>query len=158
MERSYNNLTDLPHSFQILQGKSVKLFNHIVKPILDHGKCALDVICQFAHKIRTGVFGLPLSLIVTTHKNHAGEIAKEISLDYDAIVIISGDGLAYEIFNGFMEHENPRAAFAIPLAPVPTGSGNGCCLSLMGLEVRAGSPSIGNSYCRRSTLTQSCLA
>ncbi|KAF9650762.1 hypothetical protein BDM02DRAFT_3111507 [Thelephora ganbajun] len=97
------------------KGKSVKLFNRVVKPILDYGKCTLDVT-------------------FTTHRKHAAEVAKEINLDYDAIVIISGDGLVHEIFNGFAEHENPRAAFAIPLAPVPTGSGNGCCLSLLGLK------------------------
>ena len=58
-----------------------------------------------------------------------------MSLDYDAVVVVSGDGLAHEIFNGFAQHENPRAAFAVPLAPVPTGSGNGCCISLLGLKV-----------------------
>jgi len=58
-------------------------------------------------------------------------------LDYDAIVTLSGDGLTHEILNGFAEHENPRAVFAIPFAPVPTGSGNGCCISLLGLEVTA---------------------
>lgn len=69
------------------------------------------------------------------HRNHATEIAKGLSLDYDAVVIVSGDGLAHEVFNGFAQHENPRAAFATPLAPIPTGSGNGCCLSLLGLKV-----------------------
>ena len=58
-----------------------------------------------------------------------------MSLDYDAIVTLSGDGLIYEILNGFAEHENPREAFAIPFAPVPTGSGNGCCISLTGVKV-----------------------
>lgn len=62
-----------------------------------------------------------------------------MSLDYDAVVVISGDGLAHEIFNGFVQRENPRAAFAIPLAPVPTGSGNGCCLSLLGPKVATNS-------------------
>ena len=65
-------------------------------------------------------------------------------MDYDAIVIIPGDGLTYEI-NGFTEHENPRAAFVIPLAPVPTGSGCGFCLSLMGLKVTTDSSSYSSS-------------
>ena len=70
-----------------------------------------------------------------THQKHATEIAKETSLNYDAIIIVSGEGLIYEILSGFTGHENPRAAFAIPLAPVPTGSGNGCCVSFLGLKV-----------------------
>jgi len=102
--------------------------------------CDLSVGPENLH---TKYFVSPPPLTVTTHRKHATEIAKEISLDYDAIVILSGDGLAHEIFNGFAEHENPRAAFAIPLAPVPTGSGNGTCLSLLGLKVLAGSPVYG---------------
>jgi len=103
-----------------------------------HPGCNLSVGLE-----NTKYFALPPLFTVTTHRKHATEIAKEISLDYDAIVILSGDGLAHEIFNGFAEHDNPRAAFAIPLAPVPTGSGNGCCLSLLGLKVMADSPLYG---------------
>ena len=79
-----------------------------------------------------------------------------MSLDYDAIVVLSGDGLIHEILNGLAEHENPRAAFAIPFAPVPTGSGNGCCISLMGLKVTS-SPSNRKLGRPRSTLTLPCL-
>jgi hypothetical protein len=58
-----------------------------------------------------------------------------MALDYDAVVIISGDGLVHEIFNEFAQHENSIAVLAIPLAPVQTGSGNGYSLSLLGLKV-----------------------
>lgn len=121
----------------------MKLFNDVVKPILEYGKCTLDVTCQLTTKYERNHPDLPLPSAVTTHQRHAMEMAKEISLDYDAIVTISGDGLAHEILNGFAEHENPRAAFAIPLAPIPTGSGNGCCISLLGLKVTADCPSYG---------------
>lgn len=73
--------------------------------------------------------------IDTDHSKHAQEIARELPLDYDAVVILSGDGLAHEIFNGFAEHADPVRAFSIPLAPVPSGSANGTCLSLLGLKV-----------------------
>jgi len=36
----------LTHDAQNLQGRSVNLFNNIVKPILDYAKCTLDVTCQ----------------------------------------------------------------------------------------------------------------
>ena len=104
-----------------------------------HPRCNLSVGPENTKKKNP----LPPPLTVTTHRKHATEIAKKISLDYDAIVILSGDGLAHEIFNGFAEHENPRAAFAISLAPVPTGSGNGCCISLLGLKVMPDSPLYG---------------
>ena len=94
---------------------------------------------------------------VTTHQGHAAEIAKGTSLDYDAIVTLSGDGLAHEIFNGFAEHDNPRAAFAIPLAPIPTGSGNGCSISLLGLKVNADSSSYEWPHYRWEMLTWLCI-
>ena len=124
----------------------MKLFNRIVKPILNHARCTLDVTCKLVQETRIKYFNFYLIPIVTTHRRHATEIVKEIPLDYDAIVIVSGDGLAHEILNGFAEHENPRAAFAIPLAPVPTGSGNGCCISLLGLKVTANSSSYEKPY------------
>lgn len=72
----------------------------------------------------------------TTHRGHAKDIAKLLPLDFDAVVTVSGDGLVHEVMNGFAEHADPVRAFQIPLAPIPTGSGNGLSLNLLGLEVR----------------------
>ncbi len=71
----------------------------------------------------------------TNRGGHAYDIAKELPLSYDAIVSVSGDGLIHEIMNGFAHHEHPMKAFAIPIAPIPTGSGNGLALNLLGLAV-----------------------
>ncbi|KAJ7685209.1 ATP-NAD kinase-like domain-containing protein [Mycena polygramma] len=94
--------------------KGVAIFNKTVEPILRAGECSLDVI----H---------------TTRGGHAYEIAKNISLDYDAMVIVSGDGLIHEVLNGFAHHEQPINAFRIPLAPIPTGTGNGLSLNILGM-------------------------
>jgi diacylglycerol kinase family enzyme len=71
----------------------------------------------------------------TTHNGHAYDIAKNLPLDYDGVVTVSGDGLIHEVMNGFSHHDEPRKAFAIPIAPIPTGSGNGLSLNLLGIEV-----------------------
>ena len=71
----------------------------------------------------------------TTHQGHAFNIAKTLPFNYDAIVTVSGDGLVHEIMNGFANHTDPRKAFAVPIAPIPTGSGNGLALNLLGAEV-----------------------
>lgn len=73
--------------------------------------------------------------LVTERRGHAAEIAKTLSVDYDAVVTVSGDGLMHEIINGFAEREDARRALQIPVAPIPTGSGNGFCISLLGLPV-----------------------
>lgn len=74
------------------------------------------------------------SPLVTTRPHHATEIARELSLDYDALVIVSGDGLIHEVFNGFHQHPQSDKAFAIPIAPIPAGSGNGLSLNLLGIQ------------------------
>lgn len=72
----------------------------------------------------------------TERPKHAMEIASTLPLDiYDAVALLSGDGLIHEVFRGFAEHANPVRAFATPIAPVPTGSGNGTSLNLLGLKV-----------------------
>lgn len=76
------------------------------------------------------------SFIVTERGRHAQDIAQTLPLDqYDAIVVLSGDGIVYELLNGFAAHADPARAFRMPVAPVPMGSGNGSSLNLLGKAV-----------------------
>ncbi|KAE9409702.1 hypothetical protein BT96DRAFT_913209 [Gymnopus androsaceus JB14] len=97
-------------------GKGVALFNKLVEPVLRAAGCTLDVV----HTKKTG---------------DAYDIAKSLPLDkFDALLSVSGDGLVHEILNGFANHEHPRKALRMPVTPIPTGSGNGLSLNLLGLE------------------------
>ncbi|KAG1831704.1 ATP-NAD kinase-like domain-containing protein [Suillus variegatus] len=78
--------------------------------------------------------GCTLDVTYTTHGGHAIEIAREMKLGYDALVVVSGDGLIHEVLNGINQHEHRDQAFCIPIAPIPTGSGNGMSLNLLGLQ------------------------
>ncbi|KAG2134405.1 ATP-NAD kinase-like domain-containing protein [Suillus bovinus] len=78
--------------------------------------------------------GCTLDVTYTTHGGHAIEIAREMKLGYDALVLVSGDGLIHEVLNGIDQHEHRDQAFCIPIAPIPTGSGNGMSLNLLGLQ------------------------
>lgn len=72
----------------------------------------------------------------TTRPGHALDVVKSLQLDkYDGIITVSGDGLVHEILNGLAQHAEPLRALATPVAPIPTGSGNGLSLNLLGLEV-----------------------
>lgn len=51
----------------------------------------------------------------------------------------------HEILNGFAQHAESAKAFAIPVAPIPTGSGNGLSLNLLGIEVHIVSILLKNS-------------
>lgn len=95
--------------------KGANIFEKTVEPIFRFAQCISDIT-------------------YTTHNRHAYEIAKDLSLDYDAVVTVSGDGIVHEVLNGFAHHEHPRKAFSIPIAPIPTGSGNGLALNILGRE------------------------
>lgn len=75
-----------------------------------------------------------LNVTQTTHNGHAHDIAKDLATNYDAVVTVSGDGLVHEVLNGFAEHADPLKAFTIPVVPIPTGSGNGLSLNLLGAQ------------------------
>jgi len=97
-------------------GKAVSLFKDKIEPILKAARCA--------HKV-----------LYTADGGHARKIGSEILPDeYDAIVSVSGDGTLHELVNGFAQHKEPMRALRIPLAPIPTGSGNGTCLNLLGIQ------------------------
>jgi sphingosine kinase len=97
------------------KGKGRALYVNKVEPIFLAAGCTLDVT-------------------YTTHSGHAIEIAREMKLGYDALVTVSGDGLIHEVLNGMNQHEHRDQAFCIPIAPIPTGSGNGLSLNLLGLQ------------------------
>ncbi|KAF8654225.1 hypothetical protein AX16_003749 [Volvariella volvacea WC 439] len=96
-------------------GKAVSVYANIVEPILKAAGCELDV----TH---------------TTHSGHAFELGRNLTLDFDAVITVAGDGVVHEVLNGFATHEDPIRAFSIPISPVPAGSGNGLSLNLLGIK------------------------
>lgn len=97
-------------------GKARQLFQTRVRPILEASGCKLDVQ-------------------VTARVNHGTDIAKELPLDqYDAVVLVSGDGLAHEVLNGFARRADAAQALRMPMCPIPTGSGNALSVNLLGAE------------------------
>ena len=66
---------------------------------------------------------------------HAQDVVSNLPLDqFDAIVVVSGDGLVYEVLNGYAAHAEPKRAFRMPIAAIPAGSANGLALNVLGLE------------------------
>ncbi|KAG8884847.1 sphinganine kinase lcb4, partial [Tulasnella sp. 403] len=95
-------------------GKARGIFEKRIKPILDAARCVTDVTC-------------------TTHRGHAREIAMTLPLTYDAILLVSGDGLPHEVVNGFAQRLDARAAFErTAIVPIAAGSGNAFSVNLLG--------------------------
>jgi sphingosine kinase len=98
-------------------GKALQLFASRIRPVLEAAGCILD-------------------LTVTKYVNHGLEIARSLSLKdgFDAIVCVSGDGMLHEVLNGLAQRKDALEALKIPVAPIPTGSGNAVALNLLGVE------------------------
>ncbi|XP_061567577.1 sphingosine kinase 1-like [Cololabis saira] len=74
---------------------------------------------------------VPYKLFITEHQNHARELVRKADLSqWDALVIMSGDGLLFEVINGLMEREDWQEAIQIPLGILPGGSGNALAASV----------------------------
>ncbi|KAM9482235.1 sphingosine kinase 1-like [Clarias gariepinus] len=70
-------------------------------------------------------------LQITERQNHARELVREADLSqWDAVVIMSGDGLLFEVVNGLMEREDWEKAIRTPLGVLPGGSGNALAASI----------------------------
>ncbi|KAI0362196.1 hypothetical protein OH77DRAFT_1466649 [Trametes cingulata] len=97
-------------------GKAVALYRKKIEPVFRAARCDIDVT-------------------FTSRGKQAQEAAANLPLDkYDAIVIMSGDGLIHEVFNGFAAHAEPSKAFRVPVTPIPSGSGNALAINLLGLD------------------------
>ncbi|XP_013888811.1 sphingosine kinase 1 [Austrofundulus limnaeus] len=74
---------------------------------------------------------VPYTLVITEHQNHARELVRKADLSqWDALVIMSGDGLLFEVINGLMEREDWQQAIQTPLGILPGGSGNALAASI----------------------------
>ncbi|MBN3278963.1 SPHK1 kinase, partial [Polyodon spathula] len=64
-------------------------------------------------------------------QNHARELLQEADLSqWDALVVLSGDGLLFEVVNGLMARADWEDAVRKPLGILPGGSGNAVATSI----------------------------
>jgi sphingosine kinase len=79
--------------------------------------------------------GCKLDVTITSHRLHGLEIARDLKIhDYDAVAIVSGDGLLHEVLNGFATRADAQSALSLPIAPIPAGSGNAMSINLLGVQ------------------------
>ena len=94
-------------------GQSEGIFRDSVRPMLDEADIEVDLV-------RTRAAG------------HARDHVQDANLSgIDCIVIVSGDGLVYEVLNGLMTRADREEAILTPIGAVPTGSGNALVASVL---------------------------
>ncbi|KAG9100741.1 sphinganine kinase lcb4 [Ceratobasidium sp. 370] len=120
MAAAYNGLTPRRRLKVLInpvggKGYGLQIFEKQVKPVLAAARCEVDAV-------------------VTERSKHATELAESFSLDYDALLTVSGDGLIFEVMNGFRKRPDAAKAFALPICPIPAGSGNALSINLFGAK------------------------
>uniref|UniRef100_A0AAY5F3J7 sphingosine kinase n=1 Tax=Electrophorus electricus TaxID=8005 RepID=A0AAY5F3J7_ELEEL len=101
----------------------------LVNPLSGRGQ-AMSLYAGPVQRLLTDA-AVPHALIVTEHQNHARELVRSADLsECSALVILSGDGLLFEVINGLMEREDWEQAILTPLAILPGGSGNALAASV----------------------------
>ncbi|KAK8390649.1 hypothetical protein O3P69_010391 [Scylla paramamosain] len=70
-------------------------------------------------------------VLVTERASHATDVVRTLDLtQYAGLVILSGDGLLYEVYNGLLARPDWNEAIQFPIGIIPGGSGNGLARSL----------------------------
>lgn len=70
--------------------------------------------------------------VTTTAAGEAVQLAKEADpANTDGIVVVSGDGMVHEVFNGLSCPADKGKAFQIPVGHIPGGTGNGLAKSIL---------------------------
>nr|XP_040042393.1 sphingosine kinase 1-like [Gasterosteus aculeatus aculeatus] len=94
------------------KGQALTLYNNHIQPMLNEA-------------------GVTHTLVITERQNHARELVKEADMSqWDALVIMSGDGLLFEVINGLLERADWEEAIRTPMGILPGGSGNGLAASV----------------------------
>ncbi|NXX76558.1 SPHK1 kinase, partial [Urocolius indicus] len=93
-------------------GRALEDFQAVVQPMLDEAE-------------------ITTTLFITERPHHAQEKVRDEDLSqWDTLVIMSGDGLLYEVVNGLMERPDWAEAVKKPLCILPGGSGNALAASI----------------------------
>jgi len=95
--------------------RAQQIFEESVRPMLQTTGCSYDYL-------------------VTTRANHARSFVSnypDLIQDFEKIVIVSGDGLIHEVYQGLATRPDANQAFKIPLAMIPGGSGNALARSVL---------------------------
>ncbi|KAI8623632.1 sphingoid long chain base kinase-like protein [Xylariaceae sp. FL1651] len=96
-------------------GRADRIWDREVRPLFEAARMTLDVVR-------------------TSRGGEGMDICETLDVDaYDVVVVCSGDGLAYEVFNGFGKRADARNALQkVAVAHIPCGSGNAMSCNLNG--------------------------
>ncbi|CAH1273485.1 SPHK2 [Branchiostoma lanceolatum] len=78
-----------------------------------------------------GESDIGFNMVVTERPGHAHDLMRDLEVsEWSGVVVVSGDGLIYEVINGLMDRPDWEEAIKIPIGLIPGGTGNALCCSV----------------------------
>ncbi|KAJ2373328.1 hypothetical protein IW150_003678, partial [Coemansia sp. RSA 2607] len=120
--------------------KALKTFDTIVKPILEIGQTKY-------------------TLKITETQGYAMDFVQIEDLSsYSSVVVVSGDGLLYEVLNGLLQRTDWPKHRHLPIGVVPAGTGNGLAKSLDAIWPEQAAVAVVKSEARPMDIMSATLA
>lgn len=114
----------------LLEKQARRRFLVLVNPASGNGRA--QQVWRVVEELWAAVPGIQCTVVHTTHQGDAFERAKVLDLDScDAIIVVSGDGLVHEVWNGLAARDDAEKALQLPIGHLPGGSGNGLAKSVL---------------------------
>lgn len=105
----------------------------MVNPASGPGKAG-SIFKDYVHPLLVEAGINNITLFITTSKASTMDfiLQQDLTNMFDGIVVISGDGLIFEVVNGIMKRPDRLQVMSkIPLGIIPGGSGNGLAFSIL---------------------------
>ncbi|XP_019628153.1 PREDICTED: sphingosine kinase 2-like [Branchiostoma belcheri] len=78
-----------------------------------------------------GEADISFNMVVTERSGHAHDLMRDLDVsEWNGVVVVSGDGLIYEVINGLMDRPDWEEAIKMPIGLIPGGTGNALCCSV----------------------------
>eukprot|EP00435_Cladocopium_sp_Y103_P032424 s1817_g8.t1 len=103
-------------------------FHVFINPASGNGQA--EAKWQVARELFRSLPWISCQEVLTTRAGEARDVAAELS-DCDGIVVVSGDGMVHEVFNGLAGRPDAADALRIPVGHIPGGSGNAFAKSIL---------------------------
>ncbi|CAK9036452.1 unnamed protein product [Durusdinium trenchii] len=111
--------------------KGPRKYRVFINPASGSGQA--QVKWEIAKELLDQLPWIQLEELRTTHAGQAEEVAeKEVNPEScDGIIVVSGDGMVHEVFNGLSKRPDAEAALRkLPVGHIPGGSGNALATSI----------------------------
>jgi len=109
---------------------AVRKFHVFINPASGSGQA--QVKWREAHELFKCLPWFSIQEVLTTRAGEACEVAAQLQRDScDGIIVVSGDGMVHEVFNGLAGRPDAADALQIPVGHIPGGSGNAFAKSIL---------------------------